>query len=376
MSILPTKPHETEKVQLKSREALFKSRKPVKSIPWNLCDDKVVVVTHRINQRNAWVTDRVNVTGDRVSWTKLSPEQQLAFVRTFVILQRIDAEQGLIGMDIVTDRVRDTYVAAVLRYQTGMEIVHSESYSRQLATFVSTQYEEEVTKWADESKEVNDVIGFLIEEMIRVDELEEDELVAESLLLAMSTVLESFLFFLLFYYPLYLADVENRMTRCAEVIRLILRDESTHGAFSGYVYVRNSKEMTDEQKVKCQTLVENFISDLYNRTDALLDVVYGSVPEIIEDIKRFANYNFNRTLQNLGYAAVFGKEETTFHPAIEAEVKNGLDVTHDIFSMTGNVYFMMKSDPYAEKHVAVMKQHIGIRSKLAPPMRRPLTETK
>lgn len=377
MSIQPTKPHDTEKVQTNNKGAiLYKSRKPVKSIPWNLCKDKVVIATHRINQRNAWVTDRINVTGDRVSWTKLTPEMQEAFIRTFVILQRIDAEQGLIGMDIVADRVRDTYVAAVLRYQTGMEIVHSESYSRQLATFVSTAKEEEVTKWADNSKEVNDVIGFLIEEMVRVDETEDDELVAEALLLAMSTVLESFLFFLLFYYPLYLADVEQRMTRCAEVIRLILRDESSHGSFSGYVYVRTTGEMTEEQKAYCKDQVEMFISELYKRTDSLLDVVYGGVPHIIDDIKRFANYNFNRTLQNLGYASVFDKEQTTFHPAIESEVKNGLDVTHDIFSMTGNVYFMMKSDPYNESHQKQIQQHLEIRSKLAPPMRRPFSTRK
>lgn len=371
MSITPKAPFETLNATVENNEGYrVKRRKPSYSIPWNLCKDKVVVATHRINQRNGWVTDRINVTGDRVSWTKLSPEQQKAFVRTFVILSRIDAEQGLVGMDILADRVRDTYVAAVLRYQSGMEIVHSESYGRQLATFISTAEETEVIEWADNSKEVDDVIGFLIEEMIKVDEFESDPLVAESLLLAYSTVLESYLFFLLFYYPLYLADVKQRMTRCAEVIRLILRDESVHGAFSGYVFVRNQKEMTDTQKAVTQEKVETFMSELYNRIDALLNVVYEDIPEIIEDIKRFANYNFNRTLQNLGYAEVFDAEDTAFHPAIESEVKNGLDVTHDFFSMTGNVYFMMKSDPYNESHEKQITDHVAVRSALAPKMRR------
>lgn len=371
MSIKPTAPFEVLPAQVEGNPNYkVKRRKPSYSIPWNLCKDKVVIATHRINQRNGWVTDRINVTGDRVSWTKLTPEQQRAFARTFVILARIDAEQGLVGMDILADRIRDTYVAAVLRYQTGAEIVHSESYFRQLATFISTAQEQEIIEWADNSKEVNDVIGFLIEEMIRVDEFEQDPLVAESLLLAYSTILESYLFFLLFYYPLYLADVKQRMTRCAEVIRLILRDESVHGAFSGYVYVRNHSEMTEEQKAVVKEKVENFMGELFKRIDALLDVVYGEVPEIIEDIKRFANYNFNRTLQNLGYAAVFSEEETAFHPAIESEVKNGLDVTHDIFSMTGNVYFMMKSDPYNETHKQQIVDHVQTRSALLPKMRR------
>lgn len=341
-------------------------RKPVYSIEWNNCDDEHVVQTHRVNQKNAWVTDRINVTGDRVTWTKMSKRDKIQFIKTFVVLSRIDSEQGIIGMDELADNSPCQYTAGVFRYQSGIEIVHSESYNRQLATFISTQEEMKYVEWANNSKEVDDVIGFLINKIINV-KYEENKEVSFILQTAFSTILESYLFYLLFYYPLYEANVRNRMTRCAEVIRLILRDESVHGAFSGYIFRKYLMLETEETQEYVKERIEEFMSELYSRVETMLRAIYED-EFIIEDIQRFANYNFNRTLSNLGYEPVFSGDEIDFHPALQKEVDEGTDVTHDIFSMVGNVYFMMKAEDVSEKHVERMEKHIEKRSELLPKM--------
>lgn len=345
-------------------------RRPVKSIRWNECDDPNLIEAHRVNQKNAWVTDRVNVTGDRVSWTKMTEQERLQYILTFVILSRIDAEQGLVGMDVLADNSPCPYTAAIFRYQGGMEIVHSEAYNRQLSTFISTAEESKHIDWVNDSKEVNDVIGYLIERMIDVEYEEDDKLVSWLLQLAYSTTLESYLFYLLFYYPLYEANVKNRMTRCAEVIRLIMRDESVHGAFSGYVFKKYIKEVDDDTKEYIRVRIGEFMSELYSRVEAMLMFVYKD-EFVIEDIQRFANYNFNRTLQNLGYDGVFVGEDVEFHPSLESEMKSDIVVTHDMFSMTGKTYFMMRGEEYTEVHEQLVQSKIDNRSSLLlPPARR------
>lgn len=115
--------------------------------------------------------------------------------------------------------------------------------------------------------------------------------------------------------------------------------------------------------------ITTFINTLYKRIIPLLDEVYEDA-EVREDIQRFANYNFNRTLKNLGIAEVFTGEEVEFHSALEAEVKNGLDVTHDIFSLTSNVYFMMEAENFDEVHENHIQEKITTRSRFAPKARR------
>lgn len=337
-------------------------RKPIKSIEWNNCDDDTVISTHRLNQQNAWVTDRVNVTGDRVTWSKMSDNDKIQYIRTFVVLSRIDSEQALIGMDELADNSPCPYTAAVFRYQSGMEVVHSESYNRQLATLISTAEELKHTEWANNSEEVDNVIGYLINRIIQV-KYEENKEVSFLLQTAFSTVLESYLFYLLFYYPLYEANVKNRMTRCAEVIRLILRDESVHGAFSGYIFRKYLAEETEETQEYVKTKIEEFMDVLYSRVEVMLKAIYTD-EFVIADIQRFANYNFNRTLSNLGYAPVFTGNDINFHPALQKEVDEGTDVTHDMFSMVGNVYFMMEHEPFTEKHQETIDTAIKNRSKL------------
>lgn len=336
---------------MQMHDTRFKKR-PVKSIEWNNCDDVAIVETHRVNQKNAWVTDRINVTGDRVDWSKMSERDRDQFVKTFVILSRIDNEQATVGMSELADNSPCKYTSAVFRYQAGMEIVHSESYNRQLATFISTQTEGEYIEWANNNEEVDRVIGYLIERIANV-KYEENPQVSFLLQTAFSTALESYLFFLLFYYPLYEANVKNRMNRCAEVIRLILRDESVHGAFSGYIFRKYLKEETEETQLYVKQRFEEFMETLYSRVETMLRTIYTD-EFVIADIQRFANYNFNRTLANLGYEPVFVGEDIDFHPALKKEVDEGTDVTHDIFSMVGNTYFMMQSEEVNADHLSTI----------------------
>ena len=141
-------------------------------------------------------------------------------------------------------------------------------------------------------------------------------------------------------------------------------DESVHGAFSAYLFVRDFETLGADAQERIQSRIEQFITALYGRIDAMLDVVY-EIPEIRRDIQRFANYNFNRTLRNLGFAEVFEGDDIDFHASVKQEITN-TEVTFDIFSMTGNSYFMMKHEEYSEAHKEKVATALQQRSNLVP----------
>lgn len=191
---------------------------------WNAYEDRVVIDAMKTNQKNMWVVDRVNVSKDKISFTKFTPEERRAYIMTFAILSKIDSLQGNIGMDILAEHSTDQFLASVFRIEGGMEIIHSMVYNKALSSLISLKEENEIIDLIDNSSEVKEVVDFLIQKMIDVENdksLSKEE--TYCIELALSTNLESFLFYLLFYYPLYQANVKNRMTACAEMIRLILR---------------------------------------------------------------------------------------------------------------------------------------------------------
>lgn len=348
-------------------------KEPVKAIRFNHNPDQTEVETLKVNQKNMWVIDKINVSSDRVGWTKLKHQEQRQFILTYLILSKIDTSQGIIGMPILAEKSPSNYASGIYMLQGGMEIIHSGSYNKQLATFISKQEEAKYQDFVDNSEEVKRVVDFLIQSMIDIDKEDISESTKHLINLAQSTALESFLFYLLFYYPLYLANERNLMVRSAEVVRLIMRDESVHGAFSGYQFRKYIVQESKETQDYIMKYIEDFMSELFTRIRPLLDMIYEE-EEIREDIERFANYNFNRTLRNLGIEEVFKGEDIEFIPTIASEVTKALEVTHDIFSMTMNVYFMMDAESYTNKNVQNVNKRLENRSAIAPKRKHLISE--
>lgn len=142
-------------------------------------------------------------------------------------------------------------------------------------------------------------------------------------------------------------------------------DESVHGAFSSYIFRKELAKLDAEKQEYIISYIEEFSSTLYSKVDALLNFVYTE-KHIIEDIKRFANYNFNRTLKSLGLAEVFEGDDIDFNATLKSEITAGLDVTHDIFSMVGNVYFMMEHKELTKANFKSIDQELKTRSSLLP----------
>src|SRR5699024_12866590 len=77
-----------------------------------------------------------------------------------------------------------------------------------------------------------------------------------------STLLESFLFYSGFYLPMYLSS-RAKLTNPADIIRLIIRDESVHGYYIGYNSQPRATSLSDAQQQEYKHYTPHVSKDLY-----------------------------------------------------------------------------------------------------------------
>lgn len=152
--------------------------------------------------------------------------------------------------------------------------------------------------------------------------------------MAASVLLESFLFYSGFFYPLYLSG-QGRMTASGEIINLILRDESIHGLYMGMLAQEVYHKLQANDQEDMQQYVYDILLELYELELVYTEDIYASLG-LQQEVTKFLRYNANKALMNLGFPAYFEAEE------INPIVENGLRTdtkNHDFFSLKGNSYF-------------------------------------
>jgi len=124
----------------------------------------------------------------------------------------------------------------------------------------------------------------------------------------------------------------------AEVIKLIIRDESIHGAYIGYKFQRRFNESTPEEQQEIKNWAYQFLYELYANECKYTEYLYDEIGWT-EDVKVFLRYNANKALMNLGLTPLFPDSVDEVNPII----LNGISTTttnHDFFSAVGNGYLM------------------------------------
>src|SRR5699024_2303686 len=126
---------------------------------------------------------------------------------------------------------------AVLSNIVVMEPSPANSSSSIFSTLASTEGIENVFRWTREEP----TRQYKTHEIIKYYEGDEPQKRKIA-----SVILEWFLFYPGFYWPMYLSS-QARFTSTADLIRLIIRDEAIHGYYIGYKYQRNMENETPER---------------------------------------------------------------------------------------------------------------------------------
>ena len=211
-----------------------------------------------------------------------------------------------------------------------MESVHAKSYSTIFSTLNTPDQIKEIFEWSDTEE-------YLQNKAVKIANMYLDPSQDPLKKKVANVFLETFLFYSGFYTPLYYLG-HNKLNNVAEIIKLILRDESVHGTYIGYKFQVGLRDRTEKQQQDMKDWMYNFLYELYDNEEKYTHLLYDQVGWT-HDVLTFIRYNANKALMNLGQDPLFPDTASDVNPV----VMNGISTStsnHDFFSQVGNGYRM------------------------------------
>lgn len=308
----------------------------VTAVNWNQIEDPIDLDVWNRMTSNFWLPEKIALSNDQQSWSKLTDAEKEAVKKTFAGLTLLDTIQGTVGaptflgMPDLTPHEEANYT-----FIGAMESIHAKSYSSIFSTLCSTEEINEVFRWAAEDERLQHKAELTLEHYHRENKTEGRDWINEGSALVASVFLESFLFYSGFYVPFKLAST-GKLTNTADIIRLILRDEAIHGYYLGYKFQQRYPE---EWREDFSLYVRNWMLRLYENECHYAEQLYDEVGWT-ENVKTYLRYNANKAMANLGYSPIFDPKDTQVEASILSSMTADANETHDFFSGSGSSYVM------------------------------------
>lgn len=303
------------------------------AINWNAIEDpKDLEVWNRL-VTNFWVPEKIPLSSDLQSWATLTDDEKTSTARVFAGLTLLDTIQSNTGATSLMPDAVTPHEEAVLANMVFMEAIHAKSYSSIFSTLMSTDEINEVFRWSRENVNLRNKQAIILSYYRGDDPLKRK---------IASVALESFLFYSGFFMPLYWSS-KAKLTNTADLIRLIIRDEAIHGYYVGYKYQKAIEHESPERKAELEKFVHALMKELYINEIQYTADLYDPLG-LTEEVKKFLNYNFNKSLNNLGYESIFDGEEVEVLPQIMSSLNPGSDENHDFFSGSGSSYIVGETE--------------------------------
>jgi ribonucleoside-diphosphate reductase beta chain len=302
-------------------------------VNWNKIEDPIDLEVWNRLTANFWLPEKISVSNDIPSWESLTDKERLLTMRVFTGLTMLDTIQATVGAVSLIPDARTQHEEAVLTNIAFMESVHAKSYSSVFSTLCSTEQIDGAFLWSEENPYLQKKAEIVLRYYNGTDPLKRK---------IASTLLESFLFYSGFYWPMYLSS-RGKLTNTADLIRLIIRDEAVHGYYIGYKFQLTYNEEWEGRREELKSYAYDLLLELYENEIKYTADLYDELG-LTSDVKKFLHYNANKALMNLGFDALFPKEEIDVNPAILSSLSPNSDENHDFFSGSGSSYVMGKTE--------------------------------
>lgn len=300
-----------------------------KVINWNRIEDELDDYVWDKATSQFWLDTRVPISNDLADWRELSSIEQDVIKKVVGGLALLDTLQSEKGVNAMREDVRTHKEAAILNNFLFMETIHAKSYGTILTSLNSIKSINEIYDWMNndermqyKAKRINDIYqtGNGLQKKIA------------------SIFLEGILYYSNFFAPLWYRG-SNKLANLAELIKLIIRDESVHGTYLGYKFQLTYNELPEEEQKKLLDWMYPLLEDLMENELAYTEEIYSPIG-IAEDVKNFVRYNANKSLQNMGFQAYYENADLS---DVNPIVMNGISIetsNHDFFSQVGAGYLM------------------------------------
>ncbi|MDV3167181.1 MAG: class 1b ribonucleoside-diphosphate reductase subunit beta [Vigna little leaf phytoplasma] len=324
---------------------------------WNNLEDEYTQYFYEQNLSQFWRPEDISLQSDLNTWDKLSPLEKEVYTKNLLILTFLDTYQGDIGMPVILRSCGDAehQKKATLNFMGAMEnAVHAKSYSNIFMTFLQKKEINHFFHWGEKQPNLQKILKEIVniyekleeaiivnKEKLQTNEFTKDDYFQEIKWKSMvaSVFLETWLFYSFFYYALYFYG-QGILMQAGEIINLIIRDESIHGAYVGRLAKELYSSFSIEKQKDLAKWLNVFFDTLYQEQKTLIKELYQDL-NLTKDVEIFARYNANKALFNLGWEQKFPQEK------VNPVIVNGLNTetkTMDNFSMKGNGYQKMKSE--------------------------------
>ncbi len=309
------------------------------AVNWNDIEDMIDKLTWEKLTEQFWLDTRIPLSNDLDDWRTLSAEEKDMVAKVFGGLTLLDTLQSQDGVQAIRGDIRSQHEEAVLNNMQFMESVHAKSYSSIFSTLNTKAEIDEIFAWVNSNELLQWKANKINDIYLNGSPLQKK---------AASVMLESFLFYSGFYAPLwYLGN--NKLANVAEIIKLILRDESVHGTYIGYKFQIGYNQLDENEQEELKNWVFNTLFDLYSNEIKFTQEIYDKVG-LSEKVKVFIRYNANKALANLGFDPLFPDTAEDVDPIVMNGISTGTS-NHDFFSQVGNGYLLgaveaMSDDDY------------------------------
>lgn len=283
---------------------------------------------------NFWLPEKIPLGNDIKSWGMMSDEEKLAVTRVFAGLTLLDTIQAAVGAPALMNDARTQHEEAVFTNISFMESVHAKSYSQIFSTLNTSEEIKDAFDWSEANEHLQKKAEIMQKFYHETDEHKKK---------VASTMLESFIFYSGFYLALYYSS-KGKITNTADIIRLILRDESVHGYYIGQLY---QQRIPAERAEELEDFTYDLLSDLMSNEIKYAQSLYDPIG-LTEDVTKFMRLNANKALMNLGYDAVYSAEQTACSPAVITGLSLDSE-NHDFFSGSGSSYSMIEAEDTSDE---------------------------
>lgn len=299
-----------------------------KAVNWNRPDDDFSAMFWNQNIMQFWTDEEIPLSDDKMSWMELNDDERDLYMKVLGGLTLLDTVQGGVGMPKILEHVEGLQRKAVLGFMAMMEQIHAKSYSSIFTTLATTEEIDQVFAWVERNPYLQTKAETIAQYYNNIN-------TPKDLYLAMgaSVLLESYLFYSGFFYPLYLAG-QGKMTSSGEIIDLILRDESIHGVYVGLLAQEIYAKLDEDEQTAAYETLKGLLRYLHDNEERYTESLYGTLG-LTGEVKAFLRYNANKAMMNMGLEPLFEDED------INPIVQNGISTRtkqHDFFSKKGNGY--------------------------------------
>lgn len=310
-----------------------------KAINWNAMEDIIDKSTWEKLTEQFWLDTRIPLSNDLDDWRTLSEDEKETIGLVFGGLTLLDTIQSESAIEALRPDVRTQHEEAVLNNIQFMESVHAKSYSSIFSTLNTKSEIDEIFEWTNNNESLQKKAEIINDIYLNGTPLQKK---------VASVYAETFLFYSGFYAPLYYLG-NNKIPNVAEIIKLIIRDESVHGTYIGYKFQLGYNELPENEQEEMKDWMYDLLFKLYENEETYTEMLYDKLGWT-EEVKTFLRYNANKALMNLGMDPLFPDTANDVNPIVMNGLSTGTS-NHDFFSQVGNGYLLgtveaMQDDDY------------------------------